>query len=342
MQACHLEFTGPQPERRTSGLAFAVVAAITVLLFPCALQAEEEGDVSWRERLYTPTLITRLGDTWFIVVCWQHRILFHDGAEPDPDLSNWQVMDEAVAGPHSITTDGELFVVDDTGRHGVMTYRRRSEADGGGFERLQHIKGLGRRTHRVHYCETSEAFYVLSSNSQDFYKFVRDGWELKLESHRELAFLEGRYTRSFTLHDGHAYFTAGPGIIKTRYLDDSYEVVARYPVPRLLAGMNDVFPASDGWWYVSATSRAIVRTRDLASLAVGDFENLQDPLGLEGTPYYLFEHAGRLWIPQITQHSGIVSFQLDADGGELTDRQVLFDFGPPTEADLERMQVLPR
>ena len=179
------------------------------------------------------------GDTRFIVVCWHHRILFHDGPEPDPELSNWQVMDEGLAGPHSITTDGGLYVVDDTGRHGLKTYRRRAVAEGGGFERVQSIEGLGRRTHRVHYCAASKAFYVLSSNSQDLYKFARDGWELKLEYHRALKFLEGKYTRSFTLHDGHMFFTAGPGIIKARYLDDSYEVVARYSALHSLAGMND-------------------------------------------------------------------------------------------------------
>lgn len=315
----------------------------TLLLAPSGARAAEAGadggGDAWRDRLYTPTYMTRLGDTWFIVVCWHHRILFHDGPEPDPDLSNWQVMDEDLAGPHSITWDGELYVVDDTGRHSVKTFRR---VDGGGFERVQDIEGLGQRTHRVHYCADSEAFYVLSSNSQDLYKFVRDGWQLELEYHRPLEFLEGKYTRSFTLHDGHMYFTAGPGVVKARYLDGSYEVVARHEVPGPLAGMNDVFPASDGWWYLTATPQAIVRTRDLESLAAGEFEDLQEPLGFRGTPYYLFEHDGRLWIPQITQHSGIVSFRLDPDGGELADRRVLFDFGPPTAADRERMGVLPR
>lgn len=329
-----------------SGRWLSWLAAVLWLASVCgprmaaADEPADDADASWRDRLYTPTYLTQLGDTWFIVVCWHHRILFHDGPEPDADLSNWRTMDEELAGPHSIAWDGELYVVDDTGRHSLKTFRRTE--DGSGFERVQSIDGLGQRTHRVHYCEDTEAFYVLSSNSQDLYKFVREGWELKLEYHRPLAFLEGVYTRSFTLHEGHMYFTAGPGVIKARYQDDSYEVVARYPVPRQLAGMNDVFPASDGWWYVTATPQAIVRTRDLASLADGDFEDLQQPLGFRGTPYYLFEHEGRLWVPQITQHSGIVSFRLEPEGGELGDRRVLFDFGPPTAADRERVAEAPR
>lgn len=74
--------------RRLGGRFFA---AALLLASPGALRADEGGGgggkqgTSWRERLYTPTLITRLGDTWFIVVCWHHRILFHDGPAPDPD-----------------------------------------------------------------------------------------------------------------------------------------------------------------------------------------------------------------------------------------------------------------
>jgi len=289
----------------------------------------------WQDRLYTPTLLTRLDDTWFLVVCWQHRILFN--RELDPDLATWQTLDDTLAGPHSITSDGHLFVVDDTGRHGLKVYTRQADS----FTLVQTIPNLGKRTHRVHYDPATEAFYVLSSNSQDLFQFTREGDQLKLARHLPLDFLKGSYTRSFTLHDGHMFFTSGPGaIVKVRHQDGSFEPVAEYPVPDSLRGMNDVFPASDGWWYLTATPQAIVRTRDLANLAKGEFEDLQDSLGLKGTPYYLSEHEGRLWVPQITQYSGLLSFKLEDD--KITDRQILFDFGPPTPEDKERFLKLPR
>lgn len=289
----------------------------------------------WQQRLYTPTLFTRLGDTWFLVVCWQHRILFN--RELDPDLSSWKTLDDTLAGPHSIATDGHLFVVDDTGRHSLKVYTRKADE----FTLVQTISDLGRRTHRVQYDPEMKAFYVISSNSQDLYKFVRDGDRLTLDKHLPLDFLKGAYTRSFTIQDGHMYFTSGPkAIIKVRHRDDSFEPVAEYLVPGFLTGMNDLIRASDGWWYVTATPQAFVRTRDLADLAKGEFENLQDELGFQGTPYYLFEHENRLWVPQITQYSGLLSFLLK--DGQITDRQVLFDFGAPTNEDKARFQEFPR
>lgn len=41
----------------------------------------------------------------------------------DPESDNWEVLDGDLAGPHSIDTDGELYVVDDTGSHQVRVYK---------------------------------------------------------------------------------------------------------------------------------------------------------------------------------------------------------------------------
>ena len=289
----------------------------------------------WTKRLHTPTLLTKLNDTWFLVVCWQHRILFND--DLDPDLGSWQILDDTLSGSHSIASNGIIYVVDNTGSHGLRVYSRKGEV----FTVVQEISDLGKRTHRVIYAPVPKAFFVLSSNSQDLYKFEVEGERLTLVEHRPLSFLEGQYTRSVTLHDDHLYFTSGPGaILKVRHRDGSYTVVERHTVPEKMKSMNDVFPASDGWWYLTATPQAFIRTRDLASLARGEYEDLQEKLGFAGTPYYLFEENGRLWIPQITQHSGVVSFKLSDN--LLIERQVLFDFGPPTPEDLERMKVFPR
>lgn len=289
----------------------------------------------WTSRLYTPTLLTKLNETWFLVVCWHHRILFND--KLDPDLGSWQILDDTLSGSHSIASNGTLYVVDNTGSHGLRVYSRKGNV----FTLVQEIGDLGKRTHRVIYDPVAKAFFVLSSNSQDLYKFAVEGEKLKLVEHRPLAFLEGQYTRSLTLHDDHLYFTSGPGaILKVRHRDGSYTVVERHTVPEKMKSMNDVFPASDGWWYLTATPQAFIRTRDLASLARGEYEDLQEKLGFAGTPYYLFEENGRLWIPQITQHSGVVSFKLLDN--QLIEREVLFDFGPPAEEDLERMKVFPR
>jgi hypothetical protein len=317
--------------RETVGVCGLMLLVIST---GCSRQAMVKYCESWQDRLYAPTLLTRFGDTWFLVVCWQHRVLYHHTL--DPDLSSWQTLDDELAGPHSLASDGHLYVVDDTGRHGLKVFTR----DDQGFQLVQTITGLGRRTHRVHYDPDTQLFYVLASNSQEFFIFKRVGARLVLQDRRLLVFLEGNYTRSFSIHDGHLFFTSGPSAIwKIRHCDGSFEIVARYIVPEKLRDMIDLFHASDGWWYLTAFPRTMVRTRDLDGLAKGNYEDLYTRLNLQGSPYYLSEHNGRLWIPQIAEYSGVLSFRLD--NGRLTDRRVLFDSGYPALIDHERRQQFP-
>jgi len=64
-----------------------------------------------------------------------------------------------------------------------------------------------------------------------------------------------------------------------------------------------------------------------------------EQLGLRGTPYYVSRIDGRYYVPQIDEHSGIVSF-VHRDG-RIADVQVLCDFGPATEADVQRRATHP-
>ena len=87
----------------------------------------------YRARLYTPTMITRLLGTYFIVDCWHHRII-HSRNLHAP-LVRWKTLDDDIAGPHSIATDGTFHVAEDTGRHGLFVYRETAPDH---FERVQH------------------------------------------------------------------------------------------------------------------------------------------------------------------------------------------------------------
>lgn len=290
----------------------------------------------WKDRLYTPTQIEKIGGHYFIVVCWHHRILYNDAL--DPDISRWKVLDDEIAGPHSIDSDGTFYVAEDTGRHRLKVYRR----DGDQFSLVQELGPFGKRTHRVRYDEATKAFYVISSNSQHLTKLVVSGDQLEVVYTRELPILEGAYTRSLSIYDEHMYFTSGPGVItKVRYRDDSYEAIARYRVPEGMKGANDIFRTGDGWWYLTATPQRIVRARSLEALDQGDFEDIFEELGLEGTPYYLARFDGRFFVPQITQYSGVLSFT-HGENGEITDLRTHFDFGPPNTSDRERILELPR
>jgi hypothetical protein len=200
---------------------------------------------------------------------------------------------------------------------------------------------MPRRPHRVRYDPLTRAFYVISADSQDIYKLVRNNGGLQKLYKKHLDFLGGKYTRSITLADGAMYFVSGPGFIyKAEYRDDSFKVLAKYRVPEGMASANDLFRTADGWWYLTATDLKIIRVRNLEHLAAGRFEDVSAQLGMHGTPYYLSRIDGRYYIPIIGKRSAILSFV--HDGGTISDVQVLCDFGAPNKVDKKRYKELPR
>lgn len=280
---------------------------------------------SWQKRLYTPTFITKLGAHYFIVDCWHNRILYNRTLAPS--LADWQLLDGDLAGPHSIASDTVLYVAEDTGRNSVRVYRFVDDQ----FVLVQIINGLGRRTHRVRYDPITTAFYVLSSDSQNITKLKRVGDTLRVEYTKNLPFLNHVYTRSMTLLDGKMFFVSGPGVItETRYVDDSYQVLATYPVPSHVSRMNDLAKVGN-YYYVSATPRALIRSTSLDALGRNDWEDMYDRLELKGTPYYFAEFDGRAFLPQITEYSGIVSFT-ERDG-RIDDVETHYESGPPNRSD---------
>jgi hypothetical protein len=282
-------------------------------------------------------MLTKLGDYYFLVDCWHHRVLWNKTLESD--LAKWRTLDDDLAGPHSVASDGTVYLVEDTGRHAVRVYR----PDGDGFRKVQQIDGVGKRPHRIRYDAATRAFYVLSAASQHITKLVREGDRVTVRYSRRLEFLENVYARSMTIDGDAMYFVSTLGFIfKTTFRDDRYSVLARYRVPSELnglAGMNDVFHTEDGWWYVTATPRPIVRSRSLEALVLGEYEKLDSPLGLRGTPYYLSRIGDRYYVPQISEYNGVVSF-VHRDG-RIADVRTVFDFGRPQPGDDRRRAERP-
>ena len=298
-------------------------------LLPAAAAA---ADAPWQSRCYAPTTLTKLGDYYFLVDCWHHRVLWNKTL--DNDLAKWKTLDDDLAGPHSVASDGAVYLVEDTGRHAVRVYR----PEGDGFRKVGQIDGLGKRPHRIRYDAPSSAFYVLSAASQHITKLVREGDRVTVRYSRRLEFLKDEYTRSMTIDGDAMVFVSGLGFIfKTTFRDDRFSVLAQYRVPfevNGLADMNDVFHTDDGWWYVTATPRPIVRTRSLEALVRGEYEKLDSQLGLQGTPYYLSRIEGRYYVPQIGEYNGVVSF-VHRDG-RIADVRTVFDFGRPQPSDARR------
>jgi hypothetical protein len=266
----------------------------------------------WSTRLYTPTQIVKLGQRYFIVDCFHNRVIYSD--KEDAPIAAWKTMDTDIGGPHSITTDGMLYLVDDTGHGSLRVYSPLRD----GYKLVQTISNIGYRPHRVRYDETTKAFYAFSANSQQMTKLVRDHDRLRVEYTKLMTFLDGLPARSFSFDHGAMLFVVGENnrfITRVQYNDDSYRVLQRFSVPVSLTGeigMNDIF-WSGRYYYVTASNHLIVRAPTLEDLSAGRWEDLYGKLGFQGTPYYIEAFDGRIWIPEISQYSGIKSFIEDGD-----------------------------
>jgi hypothetical protein len=288
----------------------------------------------WQSRLYTPTQLTKIGSLYFIVDCWHNRILYSHSL--DAPIRNWRVLDGELAGPHSIASDSTLYVVDDTGRDALRVYRSSNDT----FRLVETIHGCGHRPHRVRYDPTTSAFYVLASESQQISKITRNSGKLHVEYTKYLPFLEHTYTRSFSIIDGFMYFVSGPkAITKVRYQDDSYQLLETFPVPSQIQSGNDLFKIGE-YYYLTSTPRYIIRAKSLDALRNGEWEDLYSCLRLKGTPYYLAQFDDRIFVPQITEYSGVTSF-VERDG-ILGGVRTVFDSGPPTPVDEYEKDLLPK
>jgi hypothetical protein len=116
-------------------------------------------------------------------------------------------------------------------------------------------------------------------------------------------------------------------------------VLATYDVPHALESMNDLYKKGE-YYYLTATPMAIVRTKSLEDLARGNWQNIYGTLGLKGTPYYFSEFDGRIFLPQIEEYSGILTFV--EHNGAIEDVRTLFDSGEPTLMDRVVYDSLPK
>lgn len=293
---------------------------------------------SYQNRLYTPTQITKLYGTYFIVDCWHHRILYSN--KIDLPLSQWQILDDNLAGPHSITSDGKVFVTEDTGRHAIKVY---SATEQNQFQLIQTLPNIGIRPHRVLYDQTYSQFLIIGSSDQSFH--ILDYERTKIASKNltvvfdtTVAQLNGQYCRSITLENNLIYFIGVRDILcfelKRASLGKFVEKIELHPIYQ---GSNDLFFTKNGGGLLTGTPGKIVAFRNISELKDGTANDLSK--FYDGTPYYISSFDNKMWVPEITEYSAVSHLSNKSLNHEK--REKLFDFGPPSDASLTRKDQLP-
>ncbi|GGG01102.1 hypothetical protein GCM10010912_52400 [Paenibacillus albidus] len=290
----------------------------------------------WKKQLYTPTHIEKVGDEYFIVDCWHQRVIYNNNLS-DP-IKGWKTLSDTLGNPHSISSDGNVFLVDDTNGNEIRVFVKNGDT----FRQTQIIDRVGESPNRILYDAQSQMFFGISAMSQHVFVLSNNGEEVVIDKVIRLGYLqENSYIRSIRIIDGKLFFVSGPGkIIVADYLSSPFNKICEYKVPFELRGMNDIIKIGS-YFYISVYQNGagevapmLIRTKNLESLETSEFEELKEALDLKGVPYSFSFFDGRVFLTEIDTYSRIISFMIVNDN--ITDIKVHFDMGTPSESSLRK------
>lgn len=307
-----------------------MLVALIALVFQSTPTPTHAANDSYADRLYSPMFITKIAGLYFIADSWNHRLLYSKDVKLP--IKDWKVLDNDIAAPHSIAGNGTIFVSEDTGRDRLIVYTLTTK----GFVRTQTIAGIKGRPHRTIYDSATQKFYVLTSDTQNIYTLsIKDG-KVLVDSKKNLTYLEAAYVRSFSIIDGKMYFVSGPNqILVANYRDGTFSLQEKYDVPPGYRSMNDIKKIGN-YYYITVYYNQFIRLKDLSDFSTA--EDLYTKLGFKGIPYYMTYFDGKVYVTEIDAYSAIRSFKLYND--EISQIQVIHDYGPPNAAVLNRKRIL--
>lgn len=280
------------------------------------INTQTNNNTEWKEELYVPTMINKLEDTYFIVDCWNHRVLYN--TELDKNIMNWSTLtDESYVGGHTIASDGELYVLDNTDNSQVLAYRKNSTGD---FEKIKAIGNIGGRPHYVIYDEENKYFYVIGSYSGKIYVFENRNNDLFLVRIDDISEIKNTYVRSINIINGLLYTVSGGGKINEYIISkEGFEFNNQYDVPDELYGMNQISKIGDYYYITINTDKNgdvskadIIRTEKLENLSKYEYESLYEEMDFGGQPYFITEFDNSFYITQISAEktNGIKKFDI--------------------------------
>lgn len=270
--------------------------------------------------LCVPTYITKINNFYFIVDCYHDQVIYNTNLE-DP-LTEWGLLSNDMVKPHTIASDGELYVIDDTEQHRIMVY----DEEEGHFSLIQTFENIGNRPHYCIYREDNKTFYVWSSMSAEMFLFQReeDKKGLRLVDKKSVDSLNGFYERSFTILDnGTILIVSGDGFVYELDID-TFEVLHKYPVSTELFGMVQITAVTDGYlvtistdMYANQDYATIIYVKSLEDLATNNYIDLHHLFENDGTPYNITKIEDRYYL---TEHRNggtmIFSFTYGKNGIE--------------------------
>lgn len=338
-----LASVNPTPELQTASVQQASTLAVAS---------------DFRTALHTPTQITKLNGRYFIVDCWHHRIIHSNNLHLP--FNEWQALDEDIAGPHSIATDGTCYVAEDTGRHGLKVYH---ESAPGRFEQSQYLENIGKRPHRTLFDAKRQQFLTIGSGDQRLYILKAVGGQssvsgantslshtgqstrpprVEVTSVVDIPELHGQYCRSITLQGDLLYFVGNEDIVIYQMTDTPPRFSGKvYTLTEQLRGSNDLYFLEGQYGIFTSTPFKAFLFNSLDELVAGQAQDISKHF--PGTPYYVSQFDDRLWITEITgPTSAIRSYANTKPYLDFDSTEILYHSEQASAASRERELALPR
>ena len=299
-----------------------------------------EETYEWEKRLYVPTMIQKIDDIYYIVDCWNHRVIYSD--DLSKPFEEWILLtDDSYIGGHSIASDGNILVIDNTDNSQIIAYKKNND---GSHDKINTIGEISGRPHYVIYDDKYDEFYVISSLGAKIYVFKNIGDNLKLIKTCNLEEIQNTYVRSISIIDGMLYTVSGGGRIH-EYLISEEEFILNnvYSVPASMYGMNQISKIGEEYYITintddnSDVNKAdIIRTKDLSKLSLGEYESIYMEMGFKGQPYFITEFDEKFWITQISASgcNGIKSFRIN-DNKHL-EVEAVFEYDDVIQESIDR------
>lgn len=266
--------------------------------------------------LKTPAQIKYLGKYYFIVDCYHNQIIYSTTIEKP--VKEWQVMTNDVNLPHAIESDGEVYLIADTENHRVLVFEWKQ----GRFQNTQRLDNIGIRPHYIEYDEQTQSFFVWSSMTGEMYILKREPETgiVCIQEKRQIKELADFYVRSFILAGNQILFPSGDNCYMLIVDKATFEVQGRFPVTEEIAGMAFVEPIGS-YFYMTISSdlsydqskATMVRTKDLTSLASGQYEKIYDKFPTDGIPYYIDYMNGLYYMTNHGSKKSIWRFRVEDD-----------------------------
>jgi hypothetical protein len=254
--------------------------------------------------LKAPSFITKIGNEYFIVDCYNNQIIYNDNLTDS--IGSWSVMTANINRGHTIASDGVVYLIDDTENHRILVMERKINHQGQViFVQTQVFNDIGNRPHYVYYHAATATFYAWSSMTGEMYLFKRNTEtnEVHLSEVRPVPLLTGGiYVRSFTIIGDVIYFVSGNSAIIKADLK-TFKTLKIYPVPEHISGMVQLTKIEDFYYITVSTDlhgnqdyATIIRTTDLSSLAKNEYEDIYDYFVTGGTPYNMTKIGNRWYL----------------------------------------------